>query len=86
MREDHHDIQTPKKEHLPASSYRKAKLINDPSKKLYQQQQQKSIKKNLSSVFTAITEDDAASNLSEKESIEKISSISKFVDADESTV
>ncbi|KAI3669594.1 hypothetical protein L6452_40866 [Arctium lappa] len=86
MREDHHDIQTPKKEHLPASSNRKAKLINDPSKKLHQQQQQKSIKKNLSPVFTAVTEDDAASNLSEKESIEKISSISKSVDADESNV
>ncbi|KAJ9561983.1 hypothetical protein OSB04_007143 [Centaurea solstitialis] len=84
MREDHHhDIQTPKKEHnLPVSSNRKAKSVNDPSKKLHNQQQ-KIVKRNLNSVFTTITDDDdAVSNSSEKESIEKkISSISKSDDS-----
>ncbi|KAI3706884.1 hypothetical protein L6452_24931 [Arctium lappa] len=86
MREDHHDIQTPKKENLPVSSNRKVKSsINVPSKKLHHQQP-KSIKKNLSSVFTPIVEEDVGLNLSEKESIEKISSISESVDVDASTV
>ncbi|KAJ9555068.1 hypothetical protein OSB04_009682 [Centaurea solstitialis] len=69
MREDHHEIQTSKKESLPvSSSNRKAKSVNTPSKKLHHQQQQKSIKKSLSSVFSPITEEDVL-NSSEKESV-----------------
>ncbi|KAL8197861.1 hypothetical protein R6Q57_030149 [Mikania cordata] len=58
MREDHHEIQAPKKEHLSVPSNRKAKFINVSSKKL-NHQQHKSI--NLSSVITPITEGDAIS-------------------------
>ncbi|KAL8245013.1 hypothetical protein R6Q59_011271 [Mikania micrantha] len=82
MREGHHEIQTPKKEHLSVPSNRKAKFINVSSKKL-NHQQHKSI--NLSSVITPITEGDAILNLSEG-SNEKISSISVAVDVDQSTL
>ncbi|KAI3818590.1 hypothetical protein L1987_12402 [Smallanthus sonchifolius] len=85
MRENHHDIQTTKRETAPVSSNRKAKqTINTTSKKL-NHQQQKSIKRNLSSAFTRITEDDDALNLLEG-SIQKISSISESVDVHQSTV
>ncbi|KAD7117217.1 hypothetical protein E3N88_04485 [Mikania micrantha] len=80
MSEDHRDIQTPKN-----SSNRKAKPINNPMKKL-NQHKQKSIKRNLSAGFTPITEDDVASNPSDKELIKKISSISASVDVHQSTV
>ncbi|KAI3687651.1 hypothetical protein L1987_81351 [Smallanthus sonchifolius] len=85
MREDHHEIQTPKKDHLQVSSNRKSKSINAPSKKPHHQQQ-KSTKMNSSSVFTPITEGDVVLNVSEKDSIEKILSISGAVDADQSIV
>ncbi|KAI3731923.1 hypothetical protein L1987_63116 [Smallanthus sonchifolius] len=84
MRENHRDIQTTKKETAPVSSNRKAKpAINTPSRKP-NHQQQKSIKRNLSSSFTRITEEDDALNLL-KESIQKISSISESVDVHQST-
>ncbi|KAK9065464.1 hypothetical protein SSX86_014863 [Deinandra increscens subsp. villosa] len=75
MRDYHHDLQTTRKELLPLSSNRKPKPINTPSKKP-NRQQQKSIKRNLNSAFASITEDDEVLNPSEKESIQKISSIS----------
>ncbi|XP_023748388.1 uncharacterized protein LOC111896649 [Lactuca sativa] len=84
MREDNHEIQTSKKEHLPLPSNRKAKQMNAASKKLHNQQQ-KSVKKNLSSVLNSVTEEDVGLNLPEKEAIEKFS-ISDSVDADQSTV
>ncbi|KAI3522656.1 hypothetical protein L1887_00608 [Cichorium endivia] len=83
MREDNHDIPTPKKEHLPVPSNRKVKQINAPSKK---HQQQKSIKKNLSSVLNSVTEDDIILNLPEKVPIDKLSLISESVDADLSSL
>ncbi|CAI9289915.1 unnamed protein product [Lactuca saligna] len=85
MREDNHEIQTPKKEHLPLPSTRKAKQMNAASKKLHHQQQ-KSVKKNLSSVLNSVTEEDVGLNLPEKEATEKFPSISDSVDADQSTV
>ncbi|KAK1436334.1 hypothetical protein QVD17_02113 [Tagetes erecta] len=80
MKDDHHEIQTPNKEHVHVSSNRKSKSTNAPLKK-----QQKSAKMNFSSVITPITDGEVLLNLSE-ESIEKISSNSGTVDADQSIV
>ncbi|KAJ0476219.1 hypothetical protein HanHA300_Chr13g0474821 [Helianthus annuus] len=83
MKDEHHEIQTPKKEqNLSVSSNRKSKSMNTPSKKL-NHQQQKSVKTNVSS---PITEADVVLNLSDKDSSEKISSVSVATDADQSIV
>ncbi|GJZ98940.1 hypothetical protein Tco_0671491 [Tanacetum coccineum] len=75
MREDQHEIQTPKKEQSQSHSHsnRKAKSVNATSKK-----QHKNIKKSLNSVFAPITEDDVVSD--------KISLTSEAVDADLLTI
>nr|XP_043614003.1 uncharacterized protein LOC122585953 [Erigeron canadensis]XP_043614004.1 uncharacterized protein LOC122585953 [Erigeron canadensis]XP_043614005.1 uncharacterized protein LOC122585953 [Erigeron canadensis] len=81
MREDHYEIQTLKKDQFPVSSNRKSKQSNSSKK-----HQQKNVKKSLNSVFTPITENDILLDLSDKESTNRISSVSEAVDTDPSIV